>query len=602
MIQRQRDNLRRTFAARELHDDSPETLARVTRTQQELLEATTEFAVGASQYGDVQPLFDATAAMEQAIAALSAANLDAGTAAEEVALADLIRARQNLRNILKQSSDQSASQCRSFDKQQRQKLRTPEETKKEAEQQLAQTRDQLEQLAQQQRKWSEEIRQCSNPSANSSQSQSLSKPTESQSQSQSSSSSESNNASSSGKPQKSSDSQRPTAEQLAEQQQKALAAARELQEKLSQSRDSSKQADAQMQAAADAIEKSLDAVTKPDHQVAADQAQQAADSLEEISEQLAAMNAADFAERLGHAQRMAQRLAEQQQSLAGKAQGPQGNSTSGEKAEGNADRGQEKPSLDPKEFAGQQRKLAERTDGLAELLAAVRAEANGEDREVGRMIADLQAANGPAETAETMRAAADDAESGQSDRAAQSAAMAGRSLEELAAGLRQVRTQHSQPKLDELIETERQLAELMAALQKAKDAAEVAMSESKAADLQRRLEQIARGNPQLAEAAARMTEGGSPQATANQGHTAAKPGGGSTDVTQTGDLQQRPDAGWSRSQQTLTAGLRQASKELQAAIQKAILATALLDADQAVPPDYKDLVDEYYRVLSDDLR
>jgi hypothetical protein len=52
----------------------------------------------------------------------------------------------------------------------------------------------------------------------------------------------------------------------------------------------------------------------------------------------------------------------------------------------------------------------------------------------------------------------------------------------------------------------------------------------------------------------------------------------------------------------LAADLQKLIKVLQASIQEAILATTLKDADGAVPENYKELVDEYYRALSDDLR
>ena len=41
---------------------------------------------------------------------------------------------------------------------------------------------------------------------------------------------------------------------------------------------------------------------------------------------------------------------------------------------------------------------------------------------------------------------------------------------------------------------------------------------------------------------------------------------------------------------------------LQAKIQEVILRDALLDRDENVPPQYKALVEEYYRLLSEDLR
>ena len=49
-------------------------------------------------------------------------------------------------------------------------------------------------------------------------------------------------------------------------------------------------------------------------------------------------------------------------------------------------------------------------------------------------------------------------------------------------------------------------------------------------------------------------------------------------------------------------GVREVSKALQVKIQEAILAAALIDADQPVPPAYKELVEKYYRTLSDDLK
>jgi hypothetical protein len=49
-------------------------------------------------------------------------------------------------------------------------------------------------------------------------------------------------------------------------------------------------------------------------------------------------------------------------------------------------------------------------------------------------------------------------------------------------------------------------------------------------------------------------------------------------------------------------GIRDVARVLQTRIQEAILAGALLDSDQPVPPEYKPLVEKYYKTLSDDLR
>jgi hypothetical protein len=49
-------------------------------------------------------------------------------------------------------------------------------------------------------------------------------------------------------------------------------------------------------------------------------------------------------------------------------------------------------------------------------------------------------------------------------------------------------------------------------------------------------------------------------------------------------------------------GVNRAIVALQSKIQDLILKDALLDKDEAVPPKYRKLVEEYYRVLSEDLR
>ena len=48
--------------------------------------------------------------------------------------------------------------------------------------------------------------------------------------------------------------------------------------------------------------------------------------------------------------------------------------------------------------------------------------------------------------------------------------------------------------------------------------------------------------------------------------------------------------------------VRRVIRDLQTRIQEIILKDVLLDQDEAVPPQYQALVEEYYRVLSRDLR
>src|SRR5262249_44262415 len=106
-------------------------------------------------------------------------------------------------------------------------------------------------------------------------------------------------------------------------------------------------------------------------------------------------------------------------------------------------------------------------------------------------------------------------------------------------------------------------------------------AEKKVADLRDALDAQQPGDPKLSEAAAAMRRGGSWK------HQEEK---------------HDPRFGMYIPPIDYTGGVDQAVKVLQAKIQEVILKDALLDKDEAVPPQYKKLVEEYYRVLSEDLR
>jgi hypothetical protein len=154
LIARQRDNLRRTFDLAEATTAGTPNTQRITRNEQELLDATTEFTEGIEAIaGPVPCLHEAQDAMRDAVGALGQKDLRSGGGAEETALSNLIKARQNLRKFLARQSS-SASACRKFDKQQKQKLRKPKDDKKER---LAKLQQEIEELAKEEKKFSEEV-------------------------------------------------------------------------------------------------------------------------------------------------------------------------------------------------------------------------------------------------------------------------------------------------------------------------------------------------------------------------------------------------------------------------------------------------------------
>ncbi|MCU0982499.1 MAG: hypothetical protein MUF25_25350, partial [Pirellulaceae bacterium] len=86
----------------------------------------------AQRVGPVPCLDLAVAAMRSATAELEKKSLTSAGGLEETALAELLKARQNLRQMLSESS--SSSSCRQVDSQQRQKMRPQQQAKERPKQ------------------------------------------------------------------------------------------------------------------------------------------------------------------------------------------------------------------------------------------------------------------------------------------------------------------------------------------------------------------------------------------------------------------------------------------------------------------------------------
>ncbi len=158
LIARQRDNLRRTFANTDRQPVSEDLAARLAQTEREICDATNEFSQGWQQrFGPIPSLDAATDAMERAAETLAAKQFDAGLTHQEQALAGLVKARQNFRKFVKNCSSGQFGQCQRFDNEMRQKLRAENKKHSNTQQSLAQTRQQLQQLAQNQRQWSQQV-------------------------------------------------------------------------------------------------------------------------------------------------------------------------------------------------------------------------------------------------------------------------------------------------------------------------------------------------------------------------------------------------------------------------------------------------------------
>ena len=135
----------------------------LTTTQREIREATEEFTAGWEQeFGPVPSLHEATASMELAGTELAQKQLPTGLLHEQAALEGMVKARKNLRKFLKNCSSGSLSQCQKYDNQMLQKLRRSPNRKRRNQNKISRIptriQPQLDQLAKQQREWSEQLK------------------------------------------------------------------------------------------------------------------------------------------------------------------------------------------------------------------------------------------------------------------------------------------------------------------------------------------------------------------------------------------------------------------------------------------------------------
>lgn len=542
LIHMQRKNLGAAFAARQERSNVPEVAEKLRRGEATLLEKTREFAAGVQAAAGPVPTLDAAVqAMKQAVEQLSRQEIDEAVDAEQAALAALVQARENLRQLLKNSNSQQASNCRKFDRQFQQKLRMPEK-KDSAEEKLAQARAKLEELAERERKWGQQAKQCCNSTGSS--------PSQSPSQSQ---------------PSPSQEASTPAPEELVKAQDELRSQLNALKQELAAQNEAGDAAQKQAEQADQAMRQGQQDLQARKAEEASRAADDSARKLEELADHLAAIAAHDFGERLDEAHRQAQEIARRQEELAGEIEASQPGSTD-----------------ERSDLQREQESLATRVDMLGEVLDKLRGDAAGESSAVRRELDAALSNSPPEQIAGRMTQAAQDLESDRAAQAARDAAEARDRMNELAAALGAARGRFAQPQLEELLKLEEQLAQLIQQAQRAKEATsgQLAEAERKWQALAEKLARMARTDQRLADALDRLQRGG---LRPNGGQMVAE---GHYSWIELGDFH----------------GAREVAKALQTKIQEEILAGAMLDSDQPIPAEYKPLVEEYYRTLSDDLR
>lgn len=603
---------------------SAESVDPLRKTQASIRDATQEFALAmAARNIDLPSLKQAVNEMSSAEKLLVDQNAAEALGAQQRGLEQLIRARQNMRQYLSQSS--SSSQCRQVDQQQQDKLRSDETKKKDQQQQLAEARQSLEKLAEEERRWADEASQaCSTDVAGGTQERS-------------------EGASSSGDAAES-ESSSARREQLAESQQAMKQSLTKLAEQLQSLDSSSRTTERAVAQAQELQDRAVTNVRQDDGNRSMQAARQVAEQLEQLSRHLAGLNAQDLHQRMKQSQQLSERISQRQQQLqqqlneaTGK-DAPEGNAESARAgSSGAAGAGGQAVSVSTSELVDEQRGTAMQMEMLAEQLDRLRADSTADESDLREELDRIQQQLPPAELVRQMQALADRLkaqEKGPSKRndqrsASGDAERAARQSQELARELARVQAELTQPQLDELLQLEQDLAKWMERTQRNQERGEAnAGAQQEWQELESRLEAVADDadplakslralrdpSPSSSSSSSRLTESqDSGPTTSGDRSTGSTVSGNTTSGAgqqdQSGGIspeevagERRPSGFGSRNGLPTGGALRGISKALQAKIQEVILAGSVLDMDQPIPAEYRPLVDEYYRTLSDDLQ
>ncbi len=319
------------------------------------------------------------------------------------------------------------------------------------------------------------------------------------------------------------------------------------------------------------IRKSADELQAMRPAEAAERAGTAADQLERTARQVGALKAGELADQMARTRDIARELSISQRKLADALRA--GPTQAGEKVEGSWPR--------------RERDLAQEASSMGELMDRLREEAAAVDAQLGLTLNETARSNPIQGIEQVMQQSAQEAEAGRQSTARKNAENATQKLDELARGLESSRRRLVQPQLDRLRAQEKLAARAQEQLSAVRNGAQQAQAEQALANLARGLETLASGDAALREATDRLNQVLGPGANREWRRDDARAPQGSGLFIPPTDF---------------TEGLRQVSLALQARIQQLVLDQALMERDEAVPPRYKTLVEDYYRVLSQDLR
>ena len=220
------------------------------------------------------------------------------------------------------------------------------------------------------------------------------------------------------------------------------------------------------------------------------------------------------------------------------------------------------------------------------MLDQIKAAAAQGDRELAQAITQAESSSPPREVERAMRQNSEAIGSGKTEDAARNAASAAERLEALAHDLESARRAAAGPELERLLAAESEAAALQERLRTVRQPSQQAGVDRALEDLAGRIDRLAPGDGALRQAAEKLTNA------AAAGHS----GWAHAALVDEGE------ASYLVPPTVYTQSLAAVVSALQAKIQELVLENALVERTGPVPPQYKDLVEDYYRVLSQDLR
>jgi hypothetical protein len=591
LISKQRTNLQHTFVQCGEAKVDDRIAKRIAKAEDALAKMTEGFAAALAQrFGPIECLDQAVESMHAAVSELEKKNVKPACDKEELALAQLIQARKNLRLLL--VDPKTGGEAEQLDYQAQKN--TPDKPKQEKDKDDDEEKDenlqkQIAELAKTERDTADELEGKTVPASGNPQSpKEDDKPSPSQGKSQSGQSQQG------GQPQQGQPSQGGTPPKtdpakLAERQQRAAEKAAELAKKMKSDDAITDLAKDRMANAERSIRSSAKSLEHGEKGDAGRDAREAAAQLDRLAKQVGALKAAELAEKLQAAENLARQAAQQQRDAekgeeSGQSPGESGKGQQGQESPSGTGQGGDGPgSSRSARWANRLRDHAEDVRTAEDIVNEAKKDADLTDPDLARALEKAAADNSPKQIAAEIDRAAKALTAGQRDQAKRDIRDSAKRLEALADQIEAARHGFTEPKLDALIAAEKKAAELMKKLREPIAEDEKEEIEKQLGDLRTALGPLRGTDPNLQKEAAVLS-----------------------DVFEAGIsgriIWSPTRQGYYDAPQLYVSAVQRVARALQVRIQELILKDAVLDQDQPVPEQYRRHVEEYLRTLSEDLR